>query len=200
MSSLILSPRRTTLILASLLSFSAFAADTPATVAELTKDTRSKALPLLPQVMQTMQQAVVEQGVEGAIPVCKEKAPTLIQAKAKETGWQIRRVSLKTRNEKTGTADAWEARQLADFNIRAANGEKPDTLEVGEVVQDAQGKAYFRYIRAVPVAPVCLNCHGNPDSMEQGLKDQLAKQYPHDRATGYAIGQIRGGLSVKRPL
>ena len=32
------------------------------------------------------------------------------------------------------------------------------------------------------------------------LKSQLAKSYPHDTAFGYEKGQIRGGLTVKRPL
>ena len=32
------------------------------------------------------------------------------------------------------------------------------------------------------------------------LKARLADSYPHDQATGYSKGQIRGALTVKRPL
>jgi hypothetical protein len=84
--------------------------------AALLADTRKTALPVLPKVVQAMQTAVSEQGPVGAIPVCKEKAPQLLQDMRRQTGWNIRRVSLKTRNPATGTPDAWETR-LAGFNI-----------------------------------------------------------------------------------
>lgn len=173
----------------------AFAQD----VAALTAETRKAVLPVVPKVVKAMQEAVAVQGVAGAIPVCKEQAPRLIKEKRAETGWDIRRVSLKTRNAERATPDFWEARQLADFNIRAANGEKPDTLEKGEIVQ-IDGKPVFRYIKALPVADVCLTCHGPAEGLDAGLKAKLAETYPHDRATGYVKGEIRGALTVKRPL
>lgn len=165
----------------------------------LTADTKKTVLPVVPKVVAAMQEAVAEKGVAGAIPVCKETAPQLIKAKRAETGWDIRRVSLKTRNAERATPDLWEARQLADFNIRAAQGEKPETLEKSEIVQ-IDGKPVLRYMKALPVADVCLKCHGPVAGMETGLSAKLAESYPHDQATGYAKGQIRGALTVKRPL
>ena len=32
------------------------------------------------------------------------------------------------------------------------------------------------------------------------VKDALKTDYPHDKATGYTLDQIRGGFSIKRPL
>lgn len=162
-------------------------------------DTRKNALPVLPKVVGMMQETVANKGVVEAIPVCKESAPALLKAQSVKTGWDMRRVSLRTRNPERGTPDVWEARQLADFNIRAANGEKVETLETGEVVTE-NGKQVYRYIRAIPVGDVCLQCHGPADKIDAGLKAQLAKSYPHDSAFGYAKGQIRGALTVKRPL
>lgn len=189
--------QRTLLVLALVaLAGSAFAQD----VAQLTAETRKQALPVLPKVAGTMQDAVAKDGPAGAIPVCKDKAPQLLKEMSQATGWQMHRVSLKTRNPESGTPDAWEARHLADFNLRSAAGEKPEKLEVGEVVTEADGKQYFRYLKALPVAEVCLKCHGDPAKMGNDLKAQLAEQYPHDQATGYSLGQIRGALSVKRPL
>lgn len=181
-----------TLLLAAL---PAFAQD----LAALTAETKKTVLPVIPKVVGAMQDAVAEKGVAGAIPVCKEQAPAMIKAKRQETGWDIRRVSLKTRNAERGTPDLWEARQLADFNIRAANGEKIDTLEKSEVVT-IDGKPVFRYMKALPVGDVCLKCHGAADGFDAGLKATLAESYPHDQATGYSKGQIRGALTVKRPL
>ena len=168
-------------------------------VGTLTADTKKTVLPVVPKVVNAMQEAVAAKGVAGAIPVCKEEAPALIKEKRKETGWDIRRVSLKTRNAERATPDLWEARQLAEFNIRAANGEKLDTMEKSEVVT-IDGKPVFRYMKALPVADTCLKCHGPADGLDAGLRAELAKNYPHDQATGYAKGQIRGALTVKRPL
>jgi len=185
-----------------LLALSLIAAVLPAfaqDIAALTADTKKTVLPVVPKVVAAMQEAVAEKGVAGAIPVCKVQAPELIKAKRQETGWDIRRVSLKTRNAERGTPDIWEVRQLADFNIRAGNGEKPETLEKSEIV-NIDGKPVFRYMKALPVADVCLKCHGPADGLEAGLKAKLAESYPHDQATGYAKGEIRGALTVKRPL
>ena len=166
----------------------------------LLAETRKTALPVLPKVVQAMQTAVREQGPVGAIPVCKEKAPQLLQDMRRQTGWDIRRVSLKTRNPTTGTPDAWEARQLADFNIKLANGAKAEQLEVGEIIASADGKPSYRYMKALPVAEVCPTCHGPGDLLADDLKAALARDYPLDRAIGYAPGEVRGALSVRRPL
>ena len=168
-------------------------------IGNLTADTKKTVLPVVPKVVSAMQEAVAEKGIAGAIPVCKELAPELIKEKRKETGWDIRRVSLKARNAERGTPDLWEVRQLADFNIRAANGEKPETMEKSEIVM-LEGKQVFRYMKALPVADVCLKCHGPDEGLDAGLKAKLAESYPHDQATGYTKGQIRGALTVKRPL
>lgn len=179
-----------------------FAAALPALaqdVAALTAETKKAVLPVLPNIVASMQEAVADKGAAGAIPVCKQLAPDLIKAKRQETGWDIRRVSLKTRNAERATPDLWEARQLADFNIRASNGERLDKMETSEIV-NIDGKPVFRYMKALPVADVCLKCHGPAGGLDAGLKAKLAENYPHDQATGYAKGQIRGALTVKRPL
>lgn len=168
--------------------------------AALLEETKKTALPLLPKVVGMMQKSVKENGAAGAIPVCKEMAPALLADLRQQTGWEIRRVSLKTRNAKTGTPDLWEARQLADFNIRVAAGARPDQMEVSEVVSEPDGRRYFRYMKGLPVVEVCTQCHGPRDSLPEDLKAALDKGYPLDQAIGYGVGQIRGALTVKRPL
>lgn len=168
-------------------------------LAALSAETRSTVLPVIPKVIATMQEAVATEGVVGAIPVCKDLAPQLIGRKRAETGWDIRRVSLKTRNPERGTPDAWEAAQLTDFDRRAASGEKPETIEKSEIVT-VNGRPVLRYMKALPVSEVCLGCHGAAEGLDADLRRTLADHYPNDRATGYAKGQIRGALTVKRPL
>ena len=111
-----------------------------------------------------------------------------------------RRVSLKTRNATTGTPDAWAARQLAGFNIQVANGAKAQQPEVGEIVVNGDGQRSFRYMKALPVVAVCQTCHGPADPLSEELRAALARDYPHDQATGHLGGEVRGALSVTRPL
>lgn len=169
-------------------------------IATLTADTRAKATPVLPKVAATLKEALDQRGPVGAIEACNLKAPKLLDQASADTGWQVRRVSLRTRNAQTGTPDAWQARQLADFNIRAAAGAKPESLEVGEIVTAHDGKQTFRYLRALPVMEVCTTCHGDAAKLDPAVQSKLRELYPEDRATGYRVGEIRGALAVERPL
>lgn len=168
-------------------------------VAALTAETKKTVLPVVPKVVAAMQKAVAEKGVVEAIPVCKESAPKLIQEVRDATGWSIKRVSSKARNAERATPDAWESASLNELEQKLAAGAKPEALEKGEVVEEG-GKRYFRYAKALPVAEVCLSCHGPADKLDPELRVKLQEIYPHDQATGYSLGQIRGILSVKRPL
>ncbi len=168
-------------------------------VEALTAETKKAVLPVVPKVVATMQETVAAKGATEAIPVCKEEAPRLIREVRESTGWSIRRVSLKPRNAERGTPDLWEARVLANFNIRAAAGERPDTIEHAEVVNE-DGRRYLRYMKALPTGDVCLKCHGPAESLDADLKTRLKASYADDQAVGYTKGQIRGALTVKRPL
>ncbi|HSD60455.1 MAG TPA: DUF3365 domain-containing protein [Burkholderiales bacterium] len=137
-------------------------------------------------------------GPEAAIGVCKDIAPAISSDLSRKKGWRVTRVSLKTRDPLLGLPDAWEQKVLADFDQRAAAGEKPETLEFAEVVSEPQGKS-LRYMKAIPTQELCLTCHGPTDTIPTGMKQKLAEQYPHDRATGYRVGQVRGAFSIKQP-
>ncbi|MBK7927605.1 MAG: DUF3365 domain-containing protein [Bryobacterales bacterium] len=50
------------------------------------------------------------------------------------------------------------------------------------------------------MAPVCLSCHGPAGSIPPEVKKILTERYPHDTATGYASGEVRGAIAVKVPL
>lgn len=138
-------------------------------------------------------------GAESAIGVCKTMAPNAAAELSVKQGAKISRVSLRPRNPVLGHADAWEQKVLIDFDQRAAKGEKPETLEHFETVDEPAGR-YFRYMKALPVQPLCLNCHGAPEAIPQGIRARLAAEYPGDRATGYRAGEIRGAITIKRAI
>lgn len=178
------------------LPLSAAAADD---VAALSKETRETTQPLLAKVVGTVKESLNKSTPHETVDTCREKLPGMVKEMREKTGWNIRRVSLKTRNAERGTPDEWEAKVLADFDRRAAAGEKREQLEAGEIVASAEGRV-FRYMRALPVQEACLTCHGDTAKLTPELKDKLATLYPKDQATGYQLGQIRGALTVKRPL
>lgn len=137
-------------------------------------------------------------GPASAIKVCRDAAPAIASELSRKTGWKVSRVSLKTRNAALGMPDAWEQKVLADFAGRMEKG-KPAVLEFAEIVEEPQGR-FYRYMKAIPTQGACLRCHGGEDAVPQDVKAALKAEYPHDRAVGYAPGQIRGGFSIKRPL
>lgn len=128
--------------------------------------------------------------------VCKYTCPELLSGPSRRTGWRISAVSLKPRNPALGAPDAWEQKVLIDFERRVARGEKAAGLEFAEVVTEPQGR-FFRYAMAMPVEPLCLNCHGRPDSLSPAVRQQLAVDYPFDRATGFESGQVYGIVAIK---
>jgi hypothetical protein len=138
-------------------------------------------------------------GPEAAVAVCKTIAPELAGRISREKGWRVSRVSLKTRNPLLGAPDAWEQRVLEEFDRRAAAGEKAEGLEFSEVVDEPAGR-YYRYMKAIPVQPLCLTCHGTPESIPAPVLEKLRSEYPHDHASGYSTGQVRGAVTVKQPL
>jgi hypothetical protein len=146
-----------------------------------------------------LKKAVQEQGPAAAIGVCKDTAPTIASQLSRNNGWRVSRVSLRARNPMLGFPDAWEQKVLGDFEARQARGEAVDTMERAEIVSEPQGK-FFRYLKPVATQELCLICHGARENIPEPVRDALAKTYPHDAAVGYSLGQVRGAVSIKRPL
>ena len=51
--------------------------------------------------------AMKSSGPVTAIEVCSVQAPAIAEQLSKETGWNVKRVSLKTRNDSAATSAAW---------------------------------------------------------------------------------------------
>jgi len=161
-------------------------------------DARKVAGSVPPKLLAVLTEEIAKSGPEGAILVCRDKAPQLAKAASEETGWSIRRVSLRNRNPRA-VPDAWERAALEDFDRRAASGESPATLERAEVVTE-DGKQSYRYMRALPTQPLCLNCHGLPEQLSPAVKEKLKALYPDDKAVGYRPGEIRGAMTIRKPV
>ena len=163
------------------------------------EESRALAKAMQGQLAPLLMKEINERGPDGAIGVCTTIAPSVASDLSRKNGVKVSRVSLRARNPVLGTPDAWEQKVLAEFDRRAAAGEKPDAIEFGEVVAEPAGKSW-RYMKALPVMQLCTNCHGPADALSTAVKARLQAEYPHDKATGYSVGQIRGAVTVKRPL
>ncbi len=166
--------------------------------AEWLPEARKVAGMVPPKLLEVLSVEIAKGGPAGAIEVCREKAPQLARAASEQTGWNIRRVSLRNRNP-GAVPDEWERAALADFDRRAAAGEKPATMEKAEIVTESSGK-YYRYMKALPTQALCLDCHGVPETLSPAVRERLAVLYPGDRAVGYSVGEIRGAMTIKKPL
>lgn len=152
----------------------------------------------VPQRLLSVLTAALDQGgAEQAIGACQLQAPELARQASQASGWQVRRVSLRERNPKA-VPDAWERETLQDFDRRAAAGESPATLERAAVVE-FDGQRRQRYMRALPVQPLCVQCHGPAEQLSSGVRQRLQALYPADHATGYAVGELRGAVTLSRP-
>jgi len=167
-------------------------------LAAMATDARKASGALIQKLGGELKAALNEKGPDGAIGVCKERAPLIAAEVSRQSGFDVKRVSPKNRNP-AGASDAWEAEAQAGLEKRLAAGEKPETLETWQVVSTTTGKQ-FRYAKALPVQPVCLTCHGDPAAIPDGVKARLSAEYPLDKATGYGPGMVRGIVSIKRAL
>ena len=144
-----------------------------------------------------LQAAIKAGGPINAVEVCQDKAPAIAASLSEQSGWQVGRTSLKTRNVALNTPDQWERAVLEQFEQRKQQGESADTLAYAEVVEDADGTA-FRFMKAIPTGEVCLACHGK--DIQPDLAKKLDAAYPDDQARGYMVGDIRGAFTLLKPL
>lgn len=164
----------------------------------LLADARKVAGAVPPKLLDVLNTQIAKDGPASAVAVCNEKAPQMAKAASEQTGWAIRRVSLRNRNPKA-VPDAWELAALKDFDQRAAAGESPATLEKYGVVESTSGKEY-RYMKALPVQPMCLACHGTADAIPGDVAEKIKAMYPADKAVGYSVGDIRGAITIRKAL
>ena len=161
---------------------------------------RATAKTLTTQLGGRLKQEMDANGPESAVRVCKQVAPQIAADLSRQTGWKVGRVGTRVRNTETGMPDEWDDKALAVFAERLKQGEKPDAMELAEVVTVSPGKHVLRYAKAITLQPMCVTCHGSPEHIPDGVKATLQADYPHDKATGYGVGELRGAVVISRPL
>lgn len=143
---------------------------------------------LKPQLKKALQTG----GPQQAIAICATRAPNIARTLSHETGWEVKRVSLKPRHQEA-QPDTWETKVLQNFNQRQQAGETAAEINYSEQVNGR-----YRFMQAQGVEPLCLTCHGQQLAKE--VEKTLKQYYPNDQATGYSLGQIRGAFSLTKQL
>ena len=115
-----------------------------------------------------------------------------------QTGYYVRRVSLKYRNP-DDIPDQYEKGVLEKFDSLREEGKMVVEHEDYRVVEE-DGKKYLRYMKPLITKKLCLNCHGSTEDIPTTVRGFLNTNYPEDRATGFKVGDVRGAVSVKIPL
>ena len=162
-------------------------------------EARKASTELVTSVRSELLKAIEASGQLRAIVVCKYTVPEIASAVSRKYGARVTRVSLTPRNPALGWGDAWEQKVLMDFDDKVAKGDKSEGLDYAEVTTEPSGK-FIRYMRALPMLPACMSCHGPAEQISESIRDQLAHDYPHDRALGLVVGKVRGAVSYKKPL
>ena len=140
--------------------------------------------------------AMKEGGPVNAIQVCQIEAPAISIGTSERTGWRVARTSLKLRNP-ANTPDFWERQVLKSFEARKAGGEDVKKMEQAEILT-VDGQRTFRYMKAIPTAELCLNCHG--PNIKPEVEAKLQELYPYDKARGFNVGDIRGAFTLSKPM
>lgn len=137
--------------------------------------------------------AIQAGGTVKAIEVCSQQAPQIAQSISTESGWSVKRVSLKARNSTNGTPDDWERETLEWFDAQVEAGVDASAMVKAEVVDGT-----YRFMKAQPVQGLCLSCHG--EALSPDTETALLQHYPDDLARGYQLGQVRGAFSVQKQI
>lgn len=161
-------------------------------------EARKTAQEFLQKLGGVLKQQLEAGGPESAIGVCKQVAPALA-AEYSRDGRVVKRVSLKPRNQIQGVPDAWETQRLQNFDRALSEGKPVGEMEFAAVTEGPDGR-WFRYVKAIPMQKMCLQCHGQPYQISEGVKALLTREYPEDQATGYSAGSVRGAISMRWKL
>ncbi len=166
-----------------------------ASSADWVVESRAMAQALGSELKAELGKAIEKGGPVSAIGVCKSRAPEIAARLSKESGADVGRTALRVRNP-ANAPDPLEKLLIEQFSAELASGgfELPQqaAFEINR-----GGMVERRYMQALPMDGVCLTCHGS--TLDPKVAASIASEYPEDRATGFAPGELRGAISIIWP-
>ncbi len=147
---------------------------------------------LLQTLGKNLKKEMKANGPIGAAAFCTSEAYTLTESVDKKYGEEIsvKRISLQERNP-ANRAEGTEKEILKAMESLSNNN-----VQLPEYFIERINKDTYKYYRPLSInKKVCLKCHGNVTKNPK-LANYLKKSYPHDKATGYKMGDLRGAVVV----
>ncbi len=95
-------------------------------------------------------------------------------------GVKIRRTALKYRNPKNKPD---ETDKEVMYRFQAVNDFKPVAVDMGNT---------YRVYKPLKTKASCLYCHGSKSDINPKIAKMIQKKYPHDLATDFKLGELRG--------
>ena len=132
---------------------------------------------------------IQKKGTLEALAFCNEKAYPLTDSMSVVHHAIIKRVSDKPRNQ-NNLANTKELTYINSFKNDIKNSKEPEPI-----VDVLDNKVHVYY--PITTNAMCLQCHGKPDQdIKKPTVSKLASLYPQDKATGYAVNEVRGIWSI----
>lgn len=147
------------------------------------------------QLISSLQNAVAEKGVVGAIEFCNVQALPILTEVSQKYGVEIRRASNRYRNPADQPNE--EEKSILDaYEYNAENGNKSDPN-----IQKFENGEVYLYTKAIVIpSGFCLSCHGESGKeINEETQKKLNELYPQDKATGHKVGDLRGMWSIRIP-
>lgn len=133
-------------------------------------------------------QAMSEGGPANAVKVCQQRAPQLAAEHSQKLGFPLGRSSHRLRND-SNAPDQAIASYLEQYS--ESGSQAP--------VEAYQHEKQWTVVAPIVTQPLCLACHGDPQTFNAELKTVLAQSYPNDNATGFQTGDLRGVFWARLP-
>ena len=134
--------------------------------------------------------AMKEGGPPAAVRVCQGVAQDITRVTSEEEAdVSIRRTALRVRNP---------ANQPAPDSVQVLEDWRA-TLEAGNELRPSLliNKDNVIVHRPIMTAAICLQCHGEPEQIQNETRTLVNQLYPEDQATGFAAGSLRGAFRIE---
>jgi hypothetical protein len=130
-----------------------------------------------------LKEAIADSGIEYAIQYCNLHAMPLADSLSKKYSVDISRRTTRPRNREN-FATGRDKVHIVSYALQLKKG--------GELTANlTQKKGRFTYYQPILVQPMCLVCHGSPESIGP-VYETIRQLYPDDQAIHYAAGDLRG--------
>lgn len=133
--------------------------------------------------------ALEKGGAAFAIQSCHVDVGGTIQRIERDKGIRAGRTSDRLRNS-ANAPKPWAAALVQTYAGRRAREVDGFVVDLGVTVG---------VLRPIAEQPLCASCHGPAKDIAPPVRSALNNRYPHDRAVGFADGEIRGWFWVEVP-